>query len=73
MVVIDDDAFGSAFESVVRHNDEGEIVGICGDVAEGVPFTDGCVSRMLDTEPMASPGAACLALAWKHRSALLGL
>jgi transcriptional regulator with XRE-family HTH domain len=73
VVVIDDDAFGSAFESVVRHNDEGEIVGICGDVAAGVPFTDGCVSRMLDTEPMASPGAACLALAWKHRSALLGL
>ena len=73
VVVIDDDAFGSAFESVVRYNDEGEIVGICGDAAEGVPFTDRCVSRMLESEPMASPGAACLALAWKHRSALLGL
>ena len=55
-VVIDDDAFGSAFESVVRYNDEGEIVGICGDAAEGVPFTDRCVSRMLESEPMASPG-----------------
>ena len=35
VVVIDDDAFGSAFESVVRYNDEGEIVGICGDVGRG--------------------------------------
>jgi hypothetical protein len=58
---------------VVRYNDEGEIVGICGDAAEGVPFTDRCVTRMLVSEPMASPGAACLALAWKHRSGLLGI
>jgi hypothetical protein len=30
-----------------------------------------CTGRTLDREPMASPGAACLALAWRHRIALL--
>lgn len=29
-----------------------------------------CVSRLLTTEPMASPGAACLELAWQHRADL---
>ncbi|MPZ67059.1 MAG: hypothetical protein GEU83_16660 [Pseudonocardiaceae bacterium] len=74
VVVIDDDAFGQAFGSVVRFNDEGEIVGIADDAAaEGVPFTAAAVDRMLNSEPMASPGAACLALAWKYRGALLGV
>lgn len=73
VVVLDDDAFGQAFESVVRHNEEGEIVGIGDDVADGVPFTAESVDRMLSSEPLASPGAACLALAWQHREALLGL
>ncbi|MEV1292757.1 helix-turn-helix transcriptional regulator [Pseudonocardia sp. NPDC049635] len=73
VVVLDDDAFGQAFESVVRHNDEGEIVGVGENVAEGVPFTATSVERMLSEEPMASPGAACLSLAWQHREVLLGL
>jgi transcriptional regulator with XRE-family HTH domain len=73
VVVIDDDVFGHAFGSVVRYNDEGEIVGIADDAAEGIPFTKAAVDRMLSSEPMASPGAACLALAWKHRGALLGV
>lgn len=74
VVVIDDDAFGQAFGSVVRFNDEGEIIGIADDAAaEGVPFTETAVGRMLSSEPIASPGAACLALAWKNRSALLGV
>lgn len=73
VVVLDDDAFGEAFRSVVRYNDEGEIVAIGEDVAEGVPFTADCVTRMLTSEPLASPGAACLALAWHHRDVLLGL
>jgi transcriptional regulator with XRE-family HTH domain len=73
VVVIDNDTFEEIFSSVVRHNDEGEIVGIGDDVAEGVPFTAECVDRMLTSEPMASPGAACLSLAWQHREVLLGL
>ena len=47
VVVIDDDTFARAFASVVRYNDEGEIVGVGEDVADGVPFTEECVDRML--------------------------
>jgi len=73
VVVIDDDVFTDAFGSVVQFNDEGEVVAVGeGGPAEGVPFTDAAVTRMLDSEPMASPGAACLALAWQHRR-FLGL
>lgn len=73
VVVLDDDAFGAAFPTAVRYNDEGEIVGVGEDAAEGVPFTEAGVDRMLTAEPLAPPGAACLALAWQHRTALLGL
>ncbi|MDQ4039760.1 MAG: helix-turn-helix domain-containing protein [Actinomycetota bacterium] len=73
VVVIDDDAFGQAFGSIVRYNDEGEIVGTHDDAAEGVPFTKAAVDRLLSSEPMASPGAACLSLAWEHRGTLLGV
>jgi hypothetical protein len=38
--------------------------------ADGAPFTEAAVDRMLTSEPMASPGAACLALAWQHRELL---
>ncbi|MFC8528064.1 helix-turn-helix domain-containing protein [Nocardia sp. NPDC057227] len=73
VVVIDDDAFDDIFGSAVRFNEEGEIVGIGdGRGADGVPFTREAVTRMLDTEPMAAPGAACLALAWQHRHSLIG-
>jgi hypothetical protein len=71
VVVIDDDVFTDVFGSTVRFNDEGEIVAVgAGTPAEGVPFTEAAVNRMLETEPMASPGAACLALAWQHRKVL---
>ncbi|MGI8715517.1 MAG: helix-turn-helix domain-containing protein [Solirubrobacteraceae bacterium] len=73
VVVLDDDAFRTAFRNVVRYNDEGEIVGVGEDAAAGVPFTAASVDRMLASEPMASPGAGCLALAWQHRAVLLGL
>lgn len=71
VVVIDDDVFTDAFGSMVRFNDEGEVVAVGGGTpAEGVPFTEAAVTRMLKSEPMASPGAACLALAWQHRRCL---
>jgi transcriptional regulator with XRE-family HTH domain len=74
VVVIDDDVFTRAFGDVVRFNDEGEIVTIGdGRHTDGVPFTQEAVSRILDVEPLASPGAACLSLAWQHRTELLGL
>jgi transcriptional regulator with XRE-family HTH domain len=72
VVVIEDDVFDAAFGHAVRFNDEGEIVGIGdGRPVEGIPFTAESVTRMLDHEPMAAPGAACLALAWQHREVLL--
>lgn len=73
-VVLGDDVFGQAFGDAVRCNEEGEIVAIAGGVpTDGVPFTDESVRRLLEREPMASPGPACLSLAWQHRSQLLGL
>jgi transcriptional regulator with XRE-family HTH domain len=74
VVVIDDDVFTRAFGAATRYNDEGEIIAIGdGRATEGIPFTEESVRRMLSAEPMASPGAACLALAWRHRHRILGL
>jgi transcriptional regulator with XRE-family HTH domain len=74
VVVIDDDVFARAFGGATRYNEEGEIVAIGdGRATEGVPFTRDSVQRLLRSEPMASPGAACLALAWRHRDRILGL
>jgi hypothetical protein len=72
VVVIEDDVFDGVFGRAVRFNEEGEIVGIGdGRPVEGIPFTANAVARMLQQEPMAAPGAACLALAWQHREALV--
>ncbi|HEX6403689.1 MAG TPA: helix-turn-helix transcriptional regulator [Pseudonocardiaceae bacterium] len=74
VVVIDDDMFTRAFGAATRYNEEGEIVAIGdGRATEGIPFTEESVRRMLTSEPMASPGAACLALAWRHRDHILSL
>jgi transcriptional regulator with XRE-family HTH domain len=73
VVVIDDDVFLRQFGAASRLNDEGEIVGTGGgQPVEGLPFTEQVVERLLTSEPMASPGAACLALAWRHRDTILG-
>ncbi|MGH3802384.1 MAG: helix-turn-helix domain-containing protein, partial [Pseudonocardiaceae bacterium] len=70
-VVVDDDVFTEVFGSAVRYNEEGEIVTIGGGTPiEGIPFTEAAVRRMLESEPIAETGAACLALAWTHRTAL---
>jgi transcriptional regulator with XRE-family HTH domain len=74
VVVIDDEVFTRAFGAATRYNEEGEIVAIGdGRATEGIPFTQESVRRLLVSEPMASPGAACLALAWRHRDRILGL
>ncbi|MGH3854405.1 MAG: helix-turn-helix domain-containing protein [Pseudonocardiaceae bacterium] len=74
VVVIDDDVFTRAFGAATRYNEEGEIVAIGdGRATEGIPFTRESVRRLLSSEPIASPGAACLALAWRHRDRILGL
>ncbi|MGH3770896.1 MAG: helix-turn-helix domain-containing protein, partial [Pseudonocardiaceae bacterium] len=74
VVVIDDDVFSRAFGAATRYNEEGEIV-VIGDgrASEGVPFTRDSVRRLLSSEPLSPDGAACLALAWRHRERILGL
>lgn len=37
----------------------------------GMEFTERNVTRLLEREPMAAPGAPCPALAWRSRIALL--
>lgn len=71
VVVIDDDVFTEVFGSMVRFNEEGEIVALGrGTPIEGVPFSEAAVWRILETEPVAGSGTACLALAWRHRKAI---
>jgi hypothetical protein len=71
VVVISDDVFTSLFGAMVRVNEEGELVAVGGGTpADGVPFTESTVTRLLSSEPMASSGAACLTLAWQHRARL---
>jgi len=73
VVVVDDDLFLRQFGAAGRLNEEGELVSTGGgQPVEGLPFTGAVVERLLSSEPMASPGAACLALAWRHRDTLLG-
>ena len=73
VVVIDDDVFDDLFGATVRFNDEGEIVAIGdGRSADGIPFTEEAVTRLLESEPLASPGAGCLTLAWRHRHMIIG-
>jgi transcriptional regulator with XRE-family HTH domain len=71
VAVISDDVFTSLFGSMVRVNEEGELVAVGdGAPADGVPFTESTVTRLLTSEPITSSGAACLALAWQHRARL---
>jgi hypothetical protein len=73
VLVIDDDVFDHLLGEAVQVNSEGSLVtsADAASVAEGVPFTEDNVHRMLTQEPMASPGAAILEAAWRHRVALL--
>jgi len=72
-VVIDDQVLDEVFGDIVQANAEGLTVAAAREqrAAEGVPFTAQTVERLLTREPMAPPGAACLALAWRHRDTLL--
>jgi hypothetical protein len=73
VVVIDGDAFDELLGDVVDVNAEGVMVrSIDGEAsATGVAFTETNIRRLLDDEPIAPPGAACLELAWQHRDLLL--
>src|SRR5450755_672703 len=73
VVVIDDDVFDDLLADAVQVNAEGlTLFGEDGDSSgHGIEFSERNVTRLLENEPMAAPGAACLALAWRNRIALL--
>ena len=75
VVVIDEDAFEELFGEIVQANSEGIIIASALHAnslgALGIPFDAETVDRLLMATPLAPPGAACLALGWRHRDLLL--
>jgi transcriptional regulator with XRE-family HTH domain len=71
VVVIDADVYDRVFAGLVSSNAEGSVVAASPSIADGVPFTERNVRRLLDEEPLAPAAAACLDLAWQHRRELV--
>jgi transcriptional regulator with XRE-family HTH domain len=73
VVVFDDDVFDDLFGDTVEINAEGTLVSTADatSVSDGVPFDESSVSRLLNEEPMASPGACILSRAYRFRSSIL--
>ncbi|MFJ9839808.1 hypothetical protein ACIRYZ_04980 [Kitasatospora sp. NPDC101155] len=73
-LVIEDEVFEELFGEVVKTNAEGVTATEWNgqDTSAGIPFTEQNALQFIGNEPMAPPGAACLALAWKYRDLLLG-
>jgi hypothetical protein len=74
VVILDAEVFDELFADAVQVNAEGlTLFGEDGDSSgKGIEFSERNVTRLLEHEPMAAPGAACLTLAWRNRIALLG-
>lgn len=73
VIVIDGRVFDDIFHDVVQVNAEGLTITSHDPtrVASGIPLTHRTVAKLLSSGPLASPGAACLHLAWIHRKELL--
>src|SRR6266487_592612 len=73
VLIIDAEVFDELFADVVQVNAEGfTLFGENSDnTGHGLEFSERNVTRLLEHEPMAAPGAVCLALAWRNRIALL--
>jgi len=61
------------FAGMVTANEEGTVVTVqrAGRAVRDVPFTEERVEQLVCGEPIAPAAAACLELAWQHRSAVL--
>jgi transcriptional regulator with XRE-family HTH domain len=71
-VVIDSDVFDAAFGDLVQVNAEGHVITDPNAPSKvGFAFTEESIQRFIRKEPMGPGGAACLALAWRHRGTLL--
>jgi hypothetical protein len=65
IVVFDSDVFDQVFGRMVEENDEGSVD------RQVFTFDDHTIKQLLQTEPLAPSGAACLHLAWQHRDSFL--
>jgi transcriptional regulator with XRE-family HTH domain len=73
-VVIDSELFDDVFGDLVRINAEGRVVHSApATTVVGFPFTEESVHRFLRVEPMGPGGAACVAMAWQHRTDVLSI
>ncbi|MCA1703030.1 MAG: XRE family transcriptional regulator, partial [Actinobacteria bacterium] len=72
-VVIDDVVFDDLFRDLVTVNAEGQVITSLDNSqsAQGLPFTETTVQRLLNSEPFSPSSAAGLALAWRHRQSLM--
>ena len=70
VVVVEASVYDRVFADLVSTNAEGSVVAASPSIADGIPFTEQNVRRLLDDEPLAPAAAACLDLAWQHRSEL---
>jgi hypothetical protein len=70
VTVFDHDIFDELFGNTVAVNAEGRLVSAADStsVTDGIPFDDESVTRLLNDEPMASPGACILSLAHSFRT-----
>lgn len=67
------DLFDRLFDGLVPVNSEGAVVlaSPAGRAADGLPFDEPTVRRLLEGEPLAPSAAACLHLAWRSRAQIL--
>jgi hypothetical protein len=65
VAIFDSDVFDDIFGNMVQENDEGNV--------DRQPFTfdQSTIAQLLETEPLAPSGAACLHLAWENRASIL--
>ncbi|AHH98678.1 helix-turn-helix domain-containing protein [Kutzneria albida] len=73
VAVFDSSTFDRLFRQIADSNVEGRLAVKDGATArDGIAFTAGNVDRFVHREVMGATCTACLALAWRHRDALLG-
>ena len=70
VAVFDADVFDEIFRDLVENNDEGSVASP-GSNREHFSFNESTIRHLLESEPIAPSGAACLKMAWKHHSAVL--
>jgi hypothetical protein len=64
VAIFDAEVFDEIFGKMVQENDEGTVD------RQVFTFDQGTITRLLETEPLAPSGAACLHLAWEHHASI---